>query len=180
MAESRLSPERPYGLELRVHQVRKIPFYVKSLASLAQKVGQTAHKKRGFAQTHIIDNWPDIMGPELAKISIPERYRRGRGNGPSTLQIRVKSGRALEIQHASKQIIERINSYYGFPAVERLQLIQGPLPRPASRKSQGNKPLPPSAEKWVETLATEAEDPRLRSALTELGRHVKSRSISTR
>lgn len=163
-----------------MHQVRKIPFYVKSLASLAQKVGQAAHKKRGFAQTHIIDHWPDIMGPELAKISVPERYRRGRSNGPATLQIRVRSGRALEIQHASKQIIERINSYYGFPAVERLQLIQGPILAPAKRRSIKPAPLTPATEKWVETLASEAENPRLKSALTELGRHVKSRSISTR
>ena len=172
--------KRSYGLELRVHQVRNPPFYVKSLASLAQKVGQAAHKKRGFAQTHIIDHWPDIMGPELAKISIPERYRRGRGNGPSTLQIRVKSGRALEVQHASKQIMERINSYYGFAAVDRLQLIQGPIPTPLKRRSLQPARLSPMAEKCVESLANGAEDPRLKRALTELGRQVKLRSASTR
>lgn len=163
-----------------MHQVRNPPFYVKSLASLAQKVGQAAHKKRGFAQTHIIDHWPEIMGPELAKISIPERYRRGRGNGPSTLQIRVKSGRALEVQHASKQIMERINSYYGFSAVDRLQLIQGPVPVPRKRKSARPDPLSPAAEKWVESQANGAKDARLRRALTELGRQVKIRSGSTR
>ena len=48
------------------------------------------------------------------------------------MHLRVASGGlAMELQHFEPVLVERINAYFGYPAVARVKLIQGPLPAPA-------------------------------------------------
>jgi len=90
-------------------------------------------RKRGFSQSHILAHWPAIVGEALAEYCSPEKLAFPRtpneGRGPlssATLTVRVDGPIALEIRHLEPQIVERINGYYGYTAVARLKLVQGP------------------------------------------------------
>lgn len=144
-------------------------------------------RKRGFAEGHILANWPDIAGDVIADYSAPERLvyprrlREGRGpSGPATLEIRVDGPIALEIRHLEPQIIERINSYYGYAAVGRLKLIQGPLPpRPRARR----RPIRALAAAERAALAEELQpiaQTDLKDALTRLGERILGRTSPSR
>jgi hypothetical protein len=78
---------------------------------------------------------------------------------------------ALEIQHASDVILERVNRFFGWSAVGRLALRQAPLSR---RDRRPASPAPDAAEvaKIAESLSL-VEDEQLRSALARLGASIK-------
>ena len=87
---------------------------------------------------------------------------------------------ALELQHSEPQLLERINSYFGYPAVARLRLIQAPpaLPRhapaaPAARPSMRTE----RAE--IEAVVQPVADDALRAALAGLGATLKAQPESS-
>lgn len=132
--------------------------------------------QQGFASSELVTRWKDIVGPEIAahceplKISWP-RAQTDEETEPATLVLRVEGPSALEIQHLSAVIIERVNRFFGWQAVGRLALRQAPL----SRKI---KPAPPPPPDPVETARIEAELPEitddgLRAALARLGASIK-------
>jgi hypothetical protein len=75
----------------------------------------------------------------------------------------------MEFQHREPQIIERINAYLGHRAVDRLKLIQGPMPnrRPAGAPLP---PLSPADSRAVDSTVSGVGDSELRSRLVRLGR----------
>lgn len=134
--------------------------------------------RRGFTRGALIGDWAAIVGDRLAASSLPERiaYIGKRASG-GTLHLRVASGGlAMELQHFEPVLIERINAYFGYPAVARVKLIQGPLPAPAgARTSQPANPpraLSPAEQDALAAQLTDIADPELREALAALGRAV--------
>lgn len=121
--------------------------------------------------------WQEIVGTALAGGSAPEKLSPGRDGKGGTLDIRVDSALALELQHLQPQIIERVNAYFGYGAVERIRLRQGPLPRPPVRRRASPTASPAAAEEVAETVAPVA-DPELRAALDRLGRAIHARAAS--
>ena len=78
--------------------------------------------------------WPDIVGAEIAAHAEPlklqwQRTQDGEPTEPATLVLRVEGPAAIEIQHQSGVILERINRFFGWQAVGRLALRQAPLKR---------------------------------------------------
>ena len=108
--------------------------YAKPLSQLLGKTIADLLAKQGFASTGIITHWPDIVGAEIADHAEPMRMiwpRRVHEDDPepATLVLRVEGPVALEIQHLSGVIIEKVNRFFGWRAVGRLQIRQAPLAR---------------------------------------------------
>jgi hypothetical protein len=78
---------------------------------------------------------------------------------------------ALEIQHKSDVILERVNRFLGWSAVGRLALRQAPLSR--RERSSPPSPLDPQAVESVAKTLTSIEDEDLRTALAKLGAAIK-------
>ena len=90
---------------------------------------------------------------------------------PATLVLRVEGPMALEIQHLSAVILERVNRFFGWQAIGRIALRQAPLHRQVAKR----KPAPPDPA-VTERLAAampEVEDDALRQALARLGASIK-------
>ena len=90
---------------------------------------------------------------------------------PATLVLRVEGPVALEIQHLSGVILERVNRFFGFRAVGRIQIRQAPLAR-----REKKKPPPAPDPEVVARMAAgmgDIADEALRDALARLGASVK-------
>ena len=149
--------------------------YSRTLAETLRGLTKSLCARQGFAQAEVVTRWRDIVGPALADHCLPERLTFPQGEGPGTLHVVAGSAFALELQHLSPQLIERINGYFGFPAVARLAIRQAPV---ALVKRRRNAPSPPlnAAEKAAlgELLgAVESED--LKTALARLGTAVMAK-----
>ena len=147
-----------------------------ALAAVAPGLTDPLFRKRGFVEGRIPRDWPAIIGAELATCCVPESldFPRGRRDG-ATLRLRVLPSRALEIQHLAPQIIERVNGHFGWAAVERLTLRQGPLPaRPGSTRPR-LRALSAQEKATVHDRVAEIADPDLRARLAALGESVIAR-----
>ena len=150
---------------------------------LAEFIGATlgdALKQQGFASTEIISRWADIVGPEIAAHSEPMKINWPRAQAgtlaedtpePATLVLRVEGPAALEIQHLSAVILERVNRFFGWQAIGRIALRQAPL-----RRRERAKPPPPPDPAVAARIAASLpaiEDDDLRQALARLGAAIK-------
>ena len=138
---------------------------------LGRITGRTMNR-RGFSDSRMLENWSAIVGPQLAAMSQPVRLSRrksgrdGEDTAGGVLTVKAEGAIALEIQHLSPQIIDRLNSYYGHAAIARLNIIQGPVTITPSPLNP-----PPIKEEDISALADdfeEIETPRLKRALASL------------
>jgi hypothetical protein len=149
--------------------------------TLSKTIGQITKpifSKRGFADGAIISEWPTIAGSLLAAHSAPEKidYPRNAKTG-GTLRLRVESGSfALEVQHLEPQIIQRINTYFGYKAVGSIKTIQGPLPKQSDTSAPAPKTLNAKQESALIQELSDVDDDDIREALEKLGRSILSRS----
>ena len=110
------------------------PISAKPLSVLLSDVFSDAYAKQGFAARELVTRWAEIAGPEVAAHSEPLKIQwprpvEGQPQEPATLVLRVEGPMALEIQHASDVILQRVNRFFGWSAVGRLALRQAPLSR---------------------------------------------------
>lgn len=150
--------------------------FAKPLSQLVGKTIADALARQGFASTGLVTHWPEIVGAEVAAHAEPMRMQWPRrvhedDPEPATLILRVEGPVALEIQHLSGVIIERVNRYFGFRAVGRIAIRQAPL----VRKSAKRRPEPPDPALVAQLAAAmpEIADDGLRQALARLGAAVK-------
>ena len=134
-------------LERRGHGLR-------ALASNLPRVTKKAVGRRGFADGALLSDWPRIVGNDLAKASEPIRLsfpkRQERSSG--TLVLRVEPGLAITLQHLEPQLLERVNSFFGYRIVNRLKLLQGPV-RARNQTSEKTKlPSDPDIDRLAASL----------------------------
>ncbi len=152
---------------------------LRAVAAESDRVTAPIRQKRGLAEAALISDWPDIIGAALAAECVPLRITRGTGGNGGTLHIRVSGALALELQHLQPQVIERINGYFGYQAIGRITLQQGPI---REHKPAAHKPAIPPSEEDAAALAAQLDnivDGDLRQALDALGRGVLSRKQRT-
>lgn len=155
-----------------------------AVGAFVPKVARPAFEAHGFPHAALIADWETIAGADLARISAPERLvwpRRGeapeedrsasankaRQRAGATLVLRVEGPRALEVQHSTGQLIERINTYFGYGAVTDLRIVQGPV-----RKHAPAETAPPETPAAAREDLSHIEDDGLRAALARLGARV--------
>ena len=93
--------------------------YPRPLADLLHKTLSDAFAKQGFASTELVTRWTEIVGAEIAAHSEPEKIQWPRPferqtPEPGTLVLRVEGPMAIEIQHLSDVILERVNRFFGW------------------------------------------------------------------
>ncbi|MDP6342402.1 MAG: DciA family protein [Alphaproteobacteria bacterium] len=144
--------------------------------TILRRAAGAAFRRRGFAEGEVIARWPAIVGEQLAALTVPEKIVQRRGDaGGAVLHVRVAGAAAVELQHQAPMLIERINTFYGYHAVDRLQLVQGPLPaRPAGDKP-APAPLSPAAATALDETVSATRSEGLRLALRRLGAGVMGR-----
>lgn len=145
------------------------------LSELVDKPLADAFKKQGFASREIVTRWPEIVGREIAMYAEPLKMQWPRSPDetnpePGTLVLRVEGPAAIEVQHQSGLIIERVNRFFGWHAVGTVALRQAPLTHKKPSKIRP-KMDPAAAKRVAEGLDIANES--LRDALGRLGAAVK-------
>ncbi len=142
---------------------------LRAIAAEIPRIAGAALGKRGFGEAQLVTQWEAVIGPDLAQKLSPERLNFPRGerrNG--TLRLRVASAFATEAQHLEPVLIERINAFFGYGAVARLTLVQGPSLN-AAPAAPTQRPLTAAEEREIDARVAGVADPELRAALQRLG-----------
>jgi hypothetical protein len=161
--------------------------FAKPLRDLVGKVVGDTFRRQGFASAELVTRWAEIVGAEVAAHSEPIKIQwtrpapslppspasgaaSGSGQEPGTLVLRVDGPAAIEVQHLSNVICERVNSFFGWRAVARIALRQAPLRR-GERKA--TRTVDPAAAARVAATMPDIADDDLRQALARLGASIK-------
>ena len=77
--------------------------------------------KRGQIYSETLNNWKYIAGENLFKVSYPKSYKNSNKFSVSKLVIMVKRGHEVDLEYSKKEMIDRMNSFFGDRVVERIK-----------------------------------------------------------
>ena len=80
-------------------------------------------KKKGHIFSETLNNWKYIVGNEIFQICYPKSFKNSNKFGVSTLHVMVKRGHEIDLEYSKKEIIDKMNSFFGYAVVERLKFI---------------------------------------------------------
>jgi hypothetical protein len=147
---------------------------MRAVSDLLPNAGGAAFRRFGFVQSSIVSRWAEIVGPRYAAVSSPEsiRFPPGRKSG-GVLTLVVEGAHAPMMQHVAPAIVERVNAFFGYPAVARLAIRQGIVQAQKARSRTEPAPLRPIPAELGDSLR-EVADPELRACLESLARGLAS------
>jgi hypothetical protein len=142
------------------------------VSEMLPDVGRAAFRRFGFVQSSVVSRWREIVGERYAAVSAPESIRFPHGKkSQGVLTLVVEGAHAPMMQHVAPVICERVNRFFGYPAVERVSFRQG-IVRVAAAKQRAAPPsLRPISREMGESLRDIA-DPELKACLEALARSV--------
>lgn len=140
----------------------------RAIGDLLPDIGRASFRRFGFVQSSVVSRWREIVGERYAEVSAPEaiRFPQGRRSG-GTLQLTVSGAHATMMQHVEPAIIERVNRFFGYPAVARIAIRQGRVQPLAERQPPQRSQLRVVPEAAGASLR-EVEDAELRACLEAL------------
>ena len=80
-------------------------------------------KKKGHIFSETLNNWKYIVGDDLFKVCYPKSFKNSNKLGASCLLIMVKRGHEVDMEYSKKQILDKMNNYFGYSVVEKLKLV---------------------------------------------------------
>jgi hypothetical protein len=146
----------------RVHGPRPI-------AALVPAVARAAFKNASPGVAQLMEAWAEIVGASLAAVTVPRRLVQG------TLTINCSGPVAMELQHLSSELTDRINQYLGARTVRQLRFLQN---MPARSPARPRLPPAKAVEEAASAAVSHLPEGPLRSALAALGRAVLTESAS--
>jgi hypothetical protein len=79
-------------------------------------------KKNGYNYSEIISKWSMLVGKDISNCSYPKSIKMKKGNSNATLIIGIKRGDEIQIEYSKKEIMDKINSYFGYKLIDEIKL----------------------------------------------------------
>lgn len=150
---------------------------LESLGNVFIPIMKEVMSAEDFIEADVIMHWIDIVGEELAGFCNPLKTRFDIKDNTRTLYMEVPvGGFALELRHREDYILEKVNAYFGYKAVHKLNISQnvnmklrGFVCKKCKKEEQK---LNASEENYLSELTAEIKDEKLREILIKLGKSV--------
>ena len=100
--------------------------FIQGLRSFKDTLPKNVKKiinKKGHVYSETLSNWKYLVGSELFKICYPKKFKNSNKFGVSTLVIMVKRGHEVDIEYSKKDILDKMNNFFGYSVVEKLKFI---------------------------------------------------------
>jgi len=146
----------------------------RAAGELVGDIGGQSFRKFGFVQHSIVSRWGEIVGERYSKVSSPEsiKFAAGRKAG-GVLTLLVDGAHAPLIQHLTPMIVERVNRFFGYSAINRIVFRQGKPPAPAPKPERPQlRPVPKELGEGLREIV----DPELRQCLESLAAQIAASS----
>ncbi len=79
--------------------------------------------KKGHIYSETLNNWKYIVGEKLFKVCYPKSFKNSNRFGVSTLLVMVKRGHEVDMEYSKKEILDRMNDFFGSSIIEKLKFI---------------------------------------------------------
>jgi len=146
----------------------------RAAGELVGDVGGHSFRRFGFVQHAIVSRWGEIVGERYARASCPEsiKFPTGRKAG-GVLTLLVDGAHAPLIQHLTPMIVDKVNRFFGYSAINRIVFRQGRPPAPTPKPE---RPQLRAVPKELGEGLREIADPELRHCLESLAVQIAASS----
>ena len=103
----------------------KLKNFIQGLRPFSSSIPKTLKKhlkKGGYNYSNIVDNWTKIVSKKISDSCYPITVKMGKEMRNGTLVLNVLHGKELEIEYAKKEIIDKINSFFGYNCINKIIL----------------------------------------------------------
>ena len=95
---------------------------LRPLANTLPKQIKKIIKKNGFNFSSVVDNWTKIVGKEFSDHCYPINIKVLNNSNMLCLVLNVIHGKELEIEYGKNNIIDKINLYFGYNFISKIEL----------------------------------------------------------
>ena len=128
--------------------------------------------KKGHIFSETLNNWKYIVGDDLFKVCYPKSFKNSNKLGASCLLIMVKRGHEVDMEYSKKQILDKMNNYFGYSVVEKLKLISFDDDQTNFKKTKINHDVTNS--KYMNKIVDIKND-KIKKSLIELSKFFKQK-----
>ena len=79
-------------------------------------------KKGGYNFSNIVNNWTKMVGKDISNCCYPSTIKMGKSMNEGTLVLNVIHGNELNVEYNKQEIIDKINSFFGFKCIKEVKL----------------------------------------------------------
>ena len=103
----------------------KTQTFIQGLRPFSSSIPKTLKKhlrKGGYNYSNIVDNWTNMVSKKISDACYPVTVKMGKEMRNGTLVLNVIHGKELEIEYEKKEIIDKINSFFGYNCISNIKL----------------------------------------------------------
>lgn len=148
--------------------------HFRALSETTSKLLDPILRKRAGLNIELMDNWSHLVGEDVAETTMPIKIIWSRRTcqddpfQPATLVVACEGYAAMRLTHESGEILQRINAFFGYIAINRIKIEQRSLQN-AVKKTVKQPFLNECDRQLVDQMASGIEDDALRQSLCKLG-----------
>ena len=137
--------------------------FIQGLRPFSSSIPKTLKKhlrKGGYNYSNIVDNWTKMVSKKIADACYPITVKMGKEMREGTLVLNVIHGKELEVEYEKNEIIDKINSFFGYKCINNvvLKIVQDRI------KAKKNFPKIKNFSK-IEDKMSKVNDDTLKSSL---------------
>ncbi len=138
---------------------------------LPSKVKRLINKK-GQTYSEILDNWRYFVGNDLFDVSFPKSFRNENKLGSSCLTVMIERGNEVNFEYSKNLIIEKINSFFGYEAVQNIKLVSFEEKNKEIKEKQGEDDV--TKNKYKKQIS-DIKNKKIKISLIELSKVYKKK-----
>ena len=99
--------------------------YIQGLRPFSSSIPKTLKKhlrKGGYNYSNIVDNWTKMISKEISDSCYPLTLKMGKEMKDGTLVLNVIHGKELDVEYKKNEIIDKINSFFGYSCIKQITL----------------------------------------------------------
>ena len=103
----------------------KTQTYIQGLRPFSNSIPKTLKKhlrKGGYNYSNIVDNWTKMVDKEISDACYPITVKMGKDMKNGILVLNVTHGKEMEVEYEKKNIMEKINSFFGYNCISKIIL----------------------------------------------------------
>ena len=127
-------------------------------------------KKSGYNYSEIISKWSVLVGKDISSCAYPKSIKMKRGNSNGTLILAIKRGDEINIEYSKGEIINKINSYFGYKLINEIKLEAINF---NSKKTKNKNELRKFSKNFEEKI-NEIKNKNIRNSLSQLLKTIKN------
>lgn len=143
----------------------KTQLFIQGLRPFSSSIPRTLKKylrKGGYNYSSIVDNWPKMVSKKIADVCYPLTVKMGKEMKNGTLILNVIHGKEIDVEYEKKEIIDNINSFFGYNCISQISL------KIVEEKMKLHKKIFPAIKNLskIEAKMKKVNDEGLKSSLT--------------